>query len=625
MKPGLKALTAIAAVAAALLSIVALITLPWAPLKPIVRHVNPAAEAEQTPLPTFMALLVTGALDSLIGGNYTAAADMLKTIGAAYIPEKYRFVIDRFTQLMNRISDLLSGVEQLLDQAEALIAVGKGEDAKVLLDEASLKLASANVTYTELRGACDELAKTFSLPMGELRSRVDELGRVISQIRMRLLRLLEMIERQTTLEDSFLTIDVTPKTVWTGGSILVSGRLYAASGGLGGRSVQVYVDGVKLAEATTLGGEFTVQASIPYIYKPKVAVQARYTPLGLDSQTYRPSTSNTVEVSLLYIKPRITAEAVGEALPGKAFTLKGRVEADGPLPYPSVKVSWAGAVLKASLKDGGFEMPLYTPENLPDGEYALTVEAPAWQVYAPAETTVQVRVYRLPINVRLQPPTIVFAGIPSALKGEIIYGSERFNVTVRAVFAGQAYTTSSNGEFSIGLTVPLTVLTGYQSYEVYVSPELPWYSNVALSGSIMIINPFMLLVSVGLVSTLSLKLLRGRGVEGAKPEGSHQEQAARHPAAEKEHFVPSDLEWLMDLYWQAVSIVVDLTGVEMKPSMTMREYLSAAGPWLGGLKASLEALTEAAERAVYSPAVPSSWLESARKAFEELALAYVSV
>ena len=93
----------------------------------------------------------------------------------------------------------------------------------------------------------------------------------------------------------------------------------------------------------------------------------------------------------------------------------------------------------------------------------------------------------------------------------------------------------------------------------------------------------------------------------------------------KAYSVASGLERLIDMYWQAVVIVSRLTGVEMKPSMTMREYLDAVGPRLGSFRNGFEALTVAAEKAIYSPAVSAEEVESARKALEQLKVAHVEV
>jgi hypothetical protein len=598
----------------------------WAPLKPVVRHVNPAAEAEQPPLPAFLALLATNAFDSLISRDYGAVAEGLKTLGAIQIPERYKFIANRFMQLLNDTSRLLNETEGLLDQAEADIKLGRGEDAKPLLHQASARLASANATRIELRSASEELARTFLLPADQLRHRVDELGRVIAELHWRLLGLLEMIERQTMLEDTYLIIDVTPKTVWTGGSIEVSGQLYTSKAGLSGRSVQIYADGRWMAEAVTGdNGEFHASVNLPYIYKPKIPIEARYLPKGPDSEAHKPSTSNTVEIGLLYLRPSIKVEMVGKALPGKTFIIKGYVEAERPLPYSAVKISWLGGSLTASLEEGRFNATLHTPEDALEGEYTLKVEAPPWQIFAPADATIQVTVQRLPLNVTLQPPLIVFAGLPSNLNGKIIYNQEEFNITVRAIFVGQAYTVRSSGEFSLDLSVPLTVFSGYQDYEVHVYPDLPWYRSAGLRGSLLVVNPLTITVPLGLVSALALRLPRGRKVEAAELEEGLRGREAQPQAPVKAYFAASGLQWLIDLYWQAVVIVIRLTGVDMKPPMTMREYLQAVSSSLGGLRAAFEALTLAAEKALYAPTVSAEEAESAKKALEKLKRAHVEV
>lgn len=595
------------------------------PPKPVYRHVNPSAETERFPLPSFMSLQVIGVFDALIGGNYAAAAERLKILGVAYTPERFRFVINRFTQLMNDVASLLNDAERILDQAEALIAMGKGEEVKPLLNEASRRLAYANLTCNELKRASDELARTFSLPRGDVYAKVDELGGVIRELQWRLLRLLDVIERQGLLEETFLQIDVEPKTVWTGGSIEVDGKLYAINGSLEGRVVQIIVDGVKRAEVvTSKSGAFNLAVGLPYVYRPEVTLQARYMPKGSDGEIYKPAASNLVKVVLLYVKPTINVQTERKVLPGKSFSLKGYVEADAPIPYQSVKVSWAGACSEAALKDGVFEAMLYTPDNIRDGEYTLKVETPAWQVFAPAEASVKIMVQRLPVNVTLQAPFLVFAGLTSTLNGRIIYGGERFNATVKAFFAGQAYATNSSGEFKVDLNPPLTVLTGHQDYELRVTPSLPWYSSLTLKGSLLTINPLTFSLPAGLLSALTLKLLkeRPRRLSVTRREEGFKEGEAPTPE-EASYSITPELRWLIDLYWQAVAMVSGVTGIKMAPSTTLREYLKAAEPKLGNLYASFEVLTITVEKALYSPAVSLEELKSAKEAAVELKVEYV--
>jgi len=628
MKPSAKRLSAIIMTVMVIVFLsLSLLAGLWPTMTPTVRHVDPKAEAEQLPSTNFVMVLFSGAFDSLIGGDYNATYEKLKILGAAYIPEKYKFIVERFSRLLNDTSKLLNDVEDLLDRAEALIDLGKGENAKPLLQEASVKLATANITYTELRSACEELAKSFRLPLSEVREKVEQLGKVIEGLYARLIQLLQAIDKQRTLEDSFLTIEVKPMEVWTGGIIEVKGRLYGANGrGLAGRNVQLYIDGAKLAENVTLEeGLFEVQIHLPYIYKSRVAVQARFTPQGLDSQTYKPAASNIVQVSLSYIEPRLTVEPIEAALPGKTFTVKGLVEAEEPLPYNYVKVSWTLHSLTVNLQGGGhFNVTLYTPEDVAEGNYPLTVETPAWKVYAPLRKTFYVKVQRLSLSVQACLPFTVLAGFPSTLNGKVFYEGEQFNVTVKLVFIGQTYTASSRGEFSLNLLVPLTVLTGYQTYEIHVSPSLPWYKSVTFKGSIFVVNPFTVMFPFGFVSFLAFRFLKGKSKLEAVAEASGTVES-ESLVSEGWRFAPSGLEWLVDLYWQAVVLVAGLTDVEMKPSITMREYLAAVKPKLGDIGVCFEVLTAAAEKALYSKTISAKELESAKKEFEELRLASVKV
>jgi hypothetical protein len=102
-----------------------------------------------------------------------------------------------------------------------------------------------------------------------------------------------------------------------------------------------------------------------------------------------------------------------------------------------------------------------------------------------------------------------------------------------------------------------------------------------------------------------------------------EEVVQQHEPRTQAYPVIPRLEWLIDMYWQAVTIVIGLTGVDMKPSMTMREYLEAVGPKLSGLKAGFEVLTVVAEKTLYAPTVSPEELEHAREAFKDLRTAYV--
>lgn len=146
-----------------------------------------------------------------------------------------------------------------------------------------------------------------------------------------------------------------------------------------------------------------------------------------------------------------------------------------------------------------------------------------------------------------------------------------------------------------------------------------------MDGSILVINPLTVLAPFGLASALTLRISRRGGLEPKDVGFKESLQKQEAQASVKGYFVPSGLEWIIDMYWQAVVIVSRLTGVEMKPSMTMREYLEATGSRLNGLGAGFKVLTIAAEKALYSPAISAEEAELAGKALEQLKTAHVEL
>lgn len=573
-------------------------------------HVDPDSELSRLPLSRLLIILVLNPFTAMARGNFSGVSAELRILESAYIPSGLRFIVDRFIQLMNGIASHLDRADSLMDRAEELIDSGRGVEAKPMLAEASGEIALANATYRELRLASDELTRAFSLPRSDVYARLNDLGRLIDAMHLRLLRLLDLIERQRVLIETSISIDAYPKTVWTGGRISVEGRLNTASGkALPGRRVAIIVDGVRVSEASTSwDGSFRIDVNLPYIYKRTIAVQARYTPTGDDAVRYKPSTSDAVEVDLLYIEPRLIVEPVGSVLPGRGFTLRGSVHSPSQLPYSSVKISWINSVYQVKLRgDGSFEARLDTPGDIPDGKYILRVDTPASGVFAPVEASLAVTVWRIPVNATVSLPSLALAGLSVFASGSFRAGGERLNATVNVYFAGREYRVESDGDFSIWLNLPLTLLSGYQAYRLRITPIYPWFSEAALEGSILVVNPLTVLASVGVMIALAVRAFGRRVVEPIAEAVAAEAKLEEAPGMAEAYFAPGEFRWLMDMYWEAVGMIGELTGVAMKPYMTMREYLAAvASSSHVKLYRYLETITSAAERALYSPEV-SAW------------------
>ncbi|MEM2049788.1 MAG: DUF4129 domain-containing protein [Thermoproteota archaeon] len=597
------------------------------PGKPVFkRHVDPSREAEQPPYSLFFTMLLTPVFDDLTRGNFTGTMVRLRILETVSVPSTLRYVFNRFSQLMQSLTETLTSVEKNLDQAETLIDSGREEEAKPVLTSASYGLASANVTFNSLRQAVGELTRAFRLPSYEFARRLDAIGELLNRMLLRLLELLSRIEEQRNLSETLLEIGAQPGSVWVGSTITVEGRLSSLGTGLPGRIVTIFLDGKTVAQTVTLeDGFFKRSVSIPHVYKPTLTVSAKYSPGGGDEKVFKPACSNTVEISLLYVTPVLNVKVSGKPLPGRSFTLEGTVETGFKPPYETVKASWLTSVSSIPLSpEGFFKTVLHVPENLQDGRYALRVETPASGVFAPASKTVYVNVERLRLNLTLEAPQTVFAGLEAVFKGFVAHpqdGEQGWKVRIiigDTVLAEEAFQQG----FETRVRIPFTMLTGYCPYRVQVEPGAPWFSGAEAEGRLLVVNPLAVLASAGSASILMLRLAGGRRKKSGRELAETVAEAAEQHVAEC--FIAKGLEWLMDLYWQAVAIVSSVTGVDVKPSMTMREYLNSVAPNLGEALESFERITLTAEKALYSPSVSGEELQAARQALEKLKVTQVA-
>ncbi|MEM2074036.1 MAG: hypothetical protein QXO33_05750 [Nitrososphaeria archaeon] len=591
------------------------------------RHVDPNSETEKYPYSLYLTTFLTLTFDELAKGNFTGTLERLKMLNQTYVPPTLKYVFERFRSLMKDLTIKLDDTDSLLNYAKLLIDSGREDYARSPLNAAGYNLAEANITYSQLKVSAEEFSKSFLLPRTQVSQKVEGIQSLLVSMYSKLYDLLEIIEFQRNLKETFLTIEAYPETLWVGSTVTVQGKLYTHDTILANKNVIIYFEGQKASEVkTSSDGTFTYTLKLPYTYKPKVNINAKYFPEEADKNTYKPTISNTVQLNLLYISPKIEIKLSGKPLPGKYFTVEGKVFAETTLPYDQIKVSWLTATTITKLEEGAFKLTLKVPETLADGKYLLKAEAPSSGIFAPASTTLYVRVQRIPINITLDVPPIAISGIESSIRGKIVYeGEEQFNSTLKLVLA-QEYVESVGEEFTIKFTPPLTMFSGSQMYRVQVRPHLPWYSSFEVEGRIFVVNPITVLVPVGLVSAVAVKVLRHekrKGVEAEEEAGKVEEEKR---VQEKEyHFVREGFEWIINAYWQAVVIVSNLTKIEMKPSMTIREYFNLVKDAGKQYYSSFEKISIAAEKVLYSPKITEIELEAAKKALEELQIAYASI
>jgi hypothetical protein len=555
------------------------------------RHVNPAEITEEAPPDLLLVTIYGGVVDAASKGNYTEAVSRLKEAYRVYAPEPLRFIINRFHELLSDEVSLLNQTDVQIELARIFIEQGFTRNASKHLQEASTALAKARIIHTELEAASRELTRAIPMPLGgQLRT----LALLIEAYGLDIDELAEMLKGIQPAHTS-LTISVEEAEAWVGSDVAVIGALSLEDGTpLEGRLVTITIDGAPAAEAVTgRGGVFRTTLRIPYIYKPKISVQALFKPSGADVGALAASKSNEVEVNLLYLAPRLEVWLDRErVLPTESLTVTGLVD----VPGLEVWLEGLNRTLRGIVDErGGFRFTFTVPPDAAEGPQTLKIRTSARHVYAPATAAVRVEVYRIPLELEVEVPPLSLAGLPSVVRGLLrgpMDGVEGAVVRVEGFGAVSVVETDGEGRFEAQLLVPLTHSSGWHQVTILVNPSEPYYKTTGINVASLILNPYLLIIPLGLAAFLTNNLF---SLRRTKPHAVVSEDAlpeAPEPAA-------GEISQLSLIYLKAAEIVAVVTGEELRASDTVRGYLDRVRPKLGRSVESFERLSFMLEEEVY--------------------------
>ncbi|MEK7203892.1 MAG: hypothetical protein AAB254_00135 [candidate division NC10 bacterium] len=312
---------------------------------------------------------------------------------------------------------------------------------------------------------------------------------------------------------------------------------------------------------------------------------------------------------LLPYKTSIELFAPSIVYPGRAFAVRGRVIEQAPVPS-------TGRLLTLRLDDQAVAaLPLErlrhqftVPAGTMSGLHLLTASVPAKGRYLGADVGKSIRVERAVPVVSLRGPKSVV--VPGSL---LLTGTARsqFGPVDRAVVqarvgrAVREVRTSETGEFRLTLELPGTLrLVGPEKMSVRLIPGEPWHAPVEVTRDLFIINPLNGAVSValllpigGLLYTRTRRRRGPRELAGLVPVAEESVPARRAEPARVS--LPGTVrDQLIAVYLAALRDVQAVTGSQMTPSTTLREFLWAVQPKLRG--DAFKWMTTLAETALYS-------------------------
>jgi hypothetical protein len=562
------------------------------------RHVNPDEVKVQRPDPLALTSAYQLLTQLLRSQNFTGARGLAKLLMNASAPGDLAYALSRFHQLVLEEGELLNSSRTLLDLARRAAERGDLDAAKSMLGEALRALAKANATRYGLEEAAREIERRLRASATPVAVAVAEL------IRAHAGEARDVNASIFNLEGTAVTVEA-PSEAWVGSMIEVSGLLVTSSGEpLPSRKVTVVVDGAQAgSELTDEIGHYSIAVKVPFVYRDRLSVVALYLPEGVDAQKYRASASDPVYVKLLFTRPSLSVSLnPREALPGSEV----KVRIDSNVSGIRVTIAAFGLARSLTLNEFEGELVLKVPESAVDGLYKVVARSTPNGTIGPGEAVAELVVSRIALKVeKVEVPTLSLAPLPFPLR--VCVSSP--NVTlpgrykVEAALLGARAEAEASGEcVGLALAPPLLSPTGPARLEVTVTPLDPRFKPASTSAEVRLLNLLLLAFSAALLVPAAFRLRRGfereEEVPPPKPVEAAQPEPEAEPVAYSESLKPEDpaiLEYVL-----AVRAVEKASGVLLKPSHTISEYLEAVKGGLGPALDPFERLSRLAEARLYA-------------------------
>jgi hypothetical protein len=586
------------------------------------RHVDPAQLALENPYPLQLFELYSQIYGQIAASDYAGARQLLASAEDVEAPANTLKLLSQYNLLLGSVIGELNQTEGGLAEAFEHLRWLREALAEESLIASNRQLKTSNGTALDLGSASRSLASVLSYSPGRLLEGVDGLNRLIDELNSRVLEGFEEVElikamRLGGLEETFLEITVSDARPRVGSVTRVTGSLVGSSGiGIGGKVVRLYLEGSLVGDVETdQGGEFDYYLTVPYRYVESLRLRAEYWPGAGDRGLYIPSVSNTVYLSPVYSTPLLAVEAPGVIYPGRGFQLRGAVShLSSPLGGVTISVRYLGSTHSVvSGLDGDFTVNMHTPDAANVGVTQITVSSSAQGSIGPASTVHRVQVFRMPLEITVEEPLLVFSGRDAVITGDVkSCGASLQGCSVRIKMGENVFEASSdeNGEFSLSCSTGILAQSMRQSFEVAATPLEPWIRAETLSSEFILVNT---VVAVALPFLVFAAALRRRAPQPLAGSLMQQQVPVTAPV------VYPARPGLSGLYLRAVELVGRVTGAHLHPSNTIREYLRAVRPGLAGSVYSLfEGISGLYERWFYGGKKSDPSLEAAENVVEKL-------
>jgi hypothetical protein len=580
-------------------------------------------------------------------GNYTEAKHLLEIVGK--LPSNVEYNLKTYIALLHDLALILDSLKPKLDQLQELIAEGAVTQARANSTEIENLTAEASRHLDLLFSSLDRIQTVYHIDTGNQRRDLETLSGTLQSFKQLLASLESQLEAMDSRADTQLNLRASPSPVQIEGSLHITGELQSGGAGLGDRTIELWINGMRVTDLTLdqLGAFVWQYVVLNGSRTDKLQVYARYSPIGEDLSKFRPTRSITVIVPVEYQSVVLTSVPSSKrVLVLENFTVQGQLTdtLGTPLAGKTVNLLIDGRPVNSSVTDttGEYNIATSLPSGTPKGDHQLRTQfAPKSGIYASSTSE----------NMTIQLYYLEPSFSQLALTGLALFGSELITIsgqTVRlegrleidskplseglviASLGGHelAHTLArSDGTFHMSIRVPLEV-SDENTITVFFVPVKPWIAGITASIVLRVLNSVVIGLATGATvfaalvfsgSSIDPRRMMRRRATGQElletqiataGESEVKERAGPAPAM----FPLSDFKLELDLelkfaeprafvntvYWEIRRMLADVLDIRGELSETPREYQARVADRVRLAAPSLLALTKLFELAEYS-------------------------
>jgi hypothetical protein len=534
---------------------------------------------------------------------------------------------------LKQTAELVSIIESLKDGLDALSTLlqnGQTSQARALVSRIDSELNDASSRVGLLYAAVDRIASIYNIDVSTQRARLDSLASILTQFKQLLQSLKNSLQKLDKRIATRLTINVTPNPVWINGTIRISGILKQSNGTeLGRRIVELWVNATRIRQLRSdKEGNFAWTYDVSSNRYSALAIYARYVATGSDTNSYRPTISDTVIVPVRFYGVKLAAlPSNTRVYVTETFSVRGTLAnaIQQPLAKETIALMIDGKAASSTRTStsGSYVLTSSFPQGTIAGYHTILVEFnPASGVYGSTSVTLGMQVYYVPSTLAVTSglSSFTLSGQAITLGGTVTVDAKPFSQGWIIALVGERelgrVPVGGGGSFQLPISIPID-LSGQNALTIVFAPEEPWILSNSASVELNIMNSGLFgFASIGLVAAVVALIRPAREKRRENGQRVRNAYVATVLAIEQleAKTVPAPVtinlarlraftdprRCVQETYWESRRVIVEALNETTAPNETHREVASRLNIKLGEAATPFSLLTLLFEVAEYS-------------------------